>query len=40
MKKLAYGLADAASLGATQFLVHANATAAPPVDATAASETL
>lgn len=39
MKKLAYGLAAAALLAATQFRVPANAMTAPPV-AAAASETL
>jgi len=40
MKKLAYGLAAAALLAATQFLVPANAMTAPPVGAAASSKTL
>ena len=40
MKKLAYGLAAAALLAGTQFLVPANAMTAPPVGAATAAETL
>lgn len=40
MKKLAYGLAAAALLAGTQFLIPANAMTAPPVGAAAASDTM
>jgi hypothetical protein len=40
MKKIAYGVAAAALLAGTQFLVPANAMMAPPVGAAATSETM
>ena len=40
MKKLVYGLAAAALLAGTQFLVPANAMTAPPIGTAAATETL
>jgi len=40
MKKLVYGLAAAALLAGTQFLVPANAMTAPPIGIAAATEAL